>query len=57
MAVLAVLAFGTLALTAGAALIALAPATARGTYVLPAIRTTALLTVAAATVAALWEWS
>jgi hypothetical protein len=57
MAVLAVLAFGTLALTAGAALVALAPATARGVYVLPAIRFTAAVIVAAAAVATLWGWS
>ncbi|WP_236241144.1 hypothetical protein [Streptomyces sp. CC228A] len=53
MAVLTVLAYGTLALTAGAALIALAPATARGAYVLPAVRTLAALLTIAALAAAL----
>lgn len=53
--VLAVIAFGMLALLAGIALVALAPPLQRGAYVLPAVRTVAVLTAAIAYIAALWS--
>lgn len=53
--VLAALAFGTLALLSGCALIALAPTRMRWTHLLPAVRTIALVTVAAIYVAALFH--
>ncbi|MFI1472055.1 hypothetical protein [Streptomyces wuyuanensis] len=52
---LAVIAFGMLALLAGIALVALAPPLQRGAYVLPAVRTVAVLTAAIAYIAALWS--
>ena len=52
---LAVIACATLALLAGIALVALAPRPERHTYVLPAVRTVALVTVAVIYVAAIWS--
>ncbi|MDI9885331.1 hypothetical protein QMZ92_13235 [Streptomyces sp. HNM0645] len=55
MAALVVIGLGMLALLAGAALVALAPPLQRAAYVLPAVRTVAILTAAIAYVAALWS--
>ncbi|HEY9369306.1 hypothetical protein [Streptomyces sp.] len=51
---LALIGYGSLAILAGLALVAIAPAHARLAHVMPAVRTTALLLVAAVYVAALW---
>lgn len=55
MAALALIAFGMAAMLAGLAIVTLAPRTVRTAYVLPAMRTVALVTAAAALVHALWS--
>jgi hypothetical protein len=52
---LALIGFSTTAMLAGLALVALAPRAVRTAYVLPAVRTVALVTVATALVLALWS--
>ncbi|MEU2111839.1 hypothetical protein [Streptomyces sp. NPDC019507] len=52
---LALILFGMLAILAGAALVALAPPLERLAYVLPAVRTVAVLTAALVYIAALWS--
>ncbi|HET6356075.1 hypothetical protein [Streptomyces sp.] len=49
--------FPVLALLAGCALVALAPARTRTHYVLPAVRTVALVAVAVIYVTAIWSHS
>lgn len=52
---LALIIFGMLAILGGAGLVAIAPRRTPGAYFLPAVRTVALVTAAAAFVAALWS--
>ena len=54
MAALAVIGFGAAAMVAGLALVALAPRTVRTAYVLPAVRTVALITAAVVYIVVLW---
>ncbi|MHC3392074.1 hypothetical protein ACLQ2E_21805 [Streptomyces lavendulocolor] len=54
---LALIIFPTLAILGATALVALAPARMRWAYLLPAVRTVALVTAATAFVHALWSHS
>lgn len=53
--ILALIIFSMLALLAGCALVALAPARMRSLFILPAVRTVALVTAAVIYVAAIWS--
>ncbi|WP_158071109.1 hypothetical protein [Streptomyces sp. CB03234] len=52
---LTLIGFGTAAMVAGLALVVLAPRTVRAEYAVPAVKTVALVTAAAAAVAALFH--
>lgn len=53
--ILGLIIFPMLAILSGCALVALAPARLRSLYVLPAVRTLALVTAATVYVAAIWS--